>query len=312
MARNGNWRIWLGAAFAAAVVGVAGCTGGDKKGQVEATSKEKTALISSIPNGEANAATPSDPPTAGSDADARMNLPFEQACITEINADAGFSLPPVRTTAGMNTGNLNDAVQKLWAQIKFVGPDGKPQTFVLEMEVVSGDQALGNIELLMQPELAPNHVRNFVALAMLEYYDGLHFDRIVKQTYETEKGAGKLVLLEAGMPTQEFDPPSSHLGYWLKPEFSQQAKHEEGTVGACLLESETNEETAAVRFYINLTPAPAMDGNFTIFAKVLKGLDVAKKIAEQPVRAADAGPNQGRPVQPITIKKVTVRAVPVQ
>ncbi|HLW67232.1 MAG TPA: peptidylprolyl isomerase [Gemmataceae bacterium] len=311
MARSKNWRIWAvgGSMILAALLG---CTGGDKKGQVEAASKEKATPVTSIPNGDAAAPTPSDPPSPGIYADAKMNLPFEHACITEINADAGFSLPPVRTTAGLSTGNLNDAVHKLWDQIKFVGPDGKPQTYVLELEVTSGDQPLGNIEILMQPELAPNHVRNFVALTMLEYYDGLHIDRIVKQAYETEKGSGKLVLLEAGMPTQEFDPPSSHLGYWLKPEFSQQVKHEEGTVGACLLETDDNEETAAVRFYINLTPAPAMDGNFTIFGKVVKGLDVAKKIAEQTVRAADAGPDQGRPVQAITIKKVTVRAVPVQ
>jgi cyclophilin family peptidyl-prolyl cis-trans isomerase len=288
----------------------AGCTGGDKKGHAEDTSKEM-APVSSIPNGDATASI-GDPPSAGIYADAKMNLPFEQACITEINANAGFSLPPVRTTAGLSTGNLNDAVHKLWDQIKFVSPEGKPQTYTLELEVDAGEQSLGKIEILMQPELAPNHVRNFVALAMLEYFDGLHFDRIVKQAYQSEMGAGQLVLLEAGMPTQEFDPSSSHLGYWLKPEFSQQVKHEEGTVGACLLASENNEETAAVRFYVNLTPAPAMDGNFTVFGKVVKGLDVARKIAEQPVRAADAGPDQGRPVPAITIKKVTVRAVPVQ
>jgi peptidyl-prolyl cis-trans isomerase B (cyclophilin B) len=309
MVRSGNWRIWLGAAVAATTITVTGCT--DKKGQAEATSKENAAPVTSVPNGDATTAS-IEPPSPGIYGDAKMNLPFDQACITEINADAGFSLPPVRTTAGLNTGNLNDAVHKLWDQIKFVGPEGKPQTYVLELEVVSGEQPLGNIEILMQPELAPNHVRNFVALTMLEYYDGLHFDRIVQQAYQTEMGSGKLVLLEAGMPTQEFDLSSSHLGYWLKPEFSQQVKHEEGTVGACLLESEHNEETAAVRFYINLTQAPAMDGNFTVFGKVVKGLDVALKIAEQPVRAADAGPEQGRPIQPITIKKVTVRAVPVQ
>src|SRR5262249_22018069 len=98
----------------------------------------------------------------------------------------------------------------------------------------------------------------------------------------------------------------------LKPELSQQVKHVEGTVGACLMETDNNEETAAVRFYINLTPAPAMDGNFTVFGKVVHGLDVVRTISEAPARSADAGPDQGRPLHPITIKKVTVRTVPVQ
>ena len=98
----------------------------------------------------------------------------------------------------------------------------------------------------------------------------------------------------------------------MKPEFNDAVKHEEGSVGACLLEAEDNAETAAVRFYITLTSAPAMDGNFTTFAKVSKGLDILQKIAAQPVQSTEPGPDQGRPVTPITIKKVAVRAVPLQ
>jgi cyclophilin family peptidyl-prolyl cis-trans isomerase len=312
MAKSRTWQGWAFGGIVAVTMGLAGCTGGDKKGRAEATSKENNPPTNSIPNADPSVIAPLEPMAGALTFDAKMQAPFDEACITEIQPDAGFSLPPVRTLAGRNAGNLNDSVHRIWDQIKFVSPEGKPQTFIVELEVASGDNALGTIEILMQPELAPNHVRNFVALATLEYYDGLRFDRIVKQSYETEMGAEKLVLLEAGMPTEHYDPSSSHLGYWLKPEFSQQIKHEEGTVGACLLPTENNEATAAVRFYINLTPAPAMDGNFTIFGKVVKGLDVAKKIAELPVQTSAAGPEQGRPVQPITIKKMTVRAMPVQ
>jgi len=164
----------------------------------------------------------------------------------------------------------------------------------------------------MQPELAPNHVRNFVALATLQYYDGLRFDRIVAQEYKTEDGQStKVALLEAGAPLETAEPGRSHLGYWVKPEFNPGVKHDEGSVGACLLECEGNEETAAVRFYINLTPAPAMDGNFTIFAKVTKGLDVAKRVAQQP-HGEEPGPDLGRPTKPITIRKVNVRPASVQ
>jgi hypothetical protein len=54
-----------------------------------------------------------------------------------------------------------------------------------------------------------------------------------------------------------------------------------------------------------------MDGNFTIFAKVTKGLDVAKRIAQQP-HGVEPGPDLGRPKQPITIRKVTLHQASVQ
>jgi peptidyl-prolyl cis-trans isomerase B (cyclophilin B) len=294
----------------AAVTGLAGCH--ENKGQVEAPSTENKAPTANLSNSIVSAGAAGATPPKTVAVDPKMHVAFEQACVTEIIADDGFSLPPLQTANGHSTGQMNDAVHRIWDQIKFVDTDGKPQTYLAEIEVATGETAIGTIELLMRPELAPNHARNFVALATLGYYDGLRFDRIVKQAYMNDLGSGKLVLLEAGMPTAQFDPPSGHLGYSLKPEFSSQAKHEEGSVGACLLERDNNEETAAVRFYINLTAAPAMDGNFTIFAKVVKGLDVAKRISELPVRSSEPGPEQGRPTQPITIKKVTVRPVPVQ
>ena len=302
MALKGKWRRWVGAAVAAAALG--GC-GKDTKPEVAVEKKDPSPTASVAGDGAAT-------PAAAAAPDPKMHVPFDEACINEIPKNVPLDLPPDVTYAGKNCGHLNDAVARTWNSIKFVGPDGRAQTFVAELEVVSGDTPVGTIEMLMRPELAPNHVRNFVALASLQYYDGLRFDRVVKQQYEGENGqTGKLVVLEAGAPVDTAEPERSHLGYWLKPEFSEDVKHEEGTVGACLLACEDNAETAAVRFYINLTLAPAMDGNFTIFAKVTSGLEVARKLAEQPVKGADDGPDQGRPVTPLTIKKVTVRPVPV-
>ena len=306
MALGGNWRNWVGAGVA--VAALSGCGTGDKP--IVEIGKNDTSPTASVPGD--GAATPAANPVAAGPVDPKLQVPFDDACVNEIPKNVPLGLPPDVTYTSKNCGQLNDAVARTWDAIKLVGPDGKPQTFVAELEVVSGDTALGTIELLMRPELAPNHVRNFIALAGLQYYDGLRFDRVVKQQYEGENGQmGKLVVLEAGSPVETAEPERSHLGYWVKPEFSPDVKHEEGTVGACLLACEGNEETASVRFYINLTPAPAMDGNFTVFAKVTKGLDVARKLAEQPVKGADDGPDQGRPVAPLTIKKVTVRAVPV-
>src|SRR4030095_10195066 len=107
------------------------------------------------------------------------------------------TLPPDVTYTRKSCGQLNDAVARTWNSIKYISDDGKAQTFLAELEVVCGENSLGTIELLMRPEIAPNHVRNCVALASLQYYDGLRFDRVVKQQYEGENGQmGKLVVLE--------------------------------------------------------------------------------------------------------------------
>lgn len=306
MVAPGKWRICVGLGALAALVGMAGCNDAGRT-QIGEKPTNASPPVASIPNGAA-------PPSGiAANLDPKLHQPFEQACITEIDANVGVDLPPAQTLSGKNTGGLNDQIHKIWDTIKFVAADGKPITYVAELHLVAGDQDLGTIEILMRPDIAPNHVRNFVALATLEYYDGLRFDRIVRQSGAGENDTtNKLLLLEAGSPTEDADPASSHLGYWLKPEFNETAKHEEGSVGACLLESDDNIETAAVRFYLSLTPAPAMDGNFTIFGKVNKGLEVAKRLAELPVHSSQPGPDDGKPVKPIVIKKVHIRTVPVQ
>src|SRR5262245_24907977 len=301
MALRGRWRSWVKFSLAAALL--TGCSK-DSDNQVEVAPGDPKAPTVSVNGAAADANSETKDAKAN-----RLNQTFAEACTTEINADSGVALPPTYTITQKNCGQLNEAVQNKWNDIKFATADGKPQTYRLTLDVTQADKELGTIEILMQPDLAPNHVRNFVALAMLGYYDGLRFDRIVQQ--QGEEAKDKLVLLEAGSPDEDADPASSHLGYWLKPEFSEAVKHEEGSVGACLLHTEDNAETAACRFYITLTPAPAMDGNFTIFAKVTKGIEAARALTGVAVKEPDGGPDQGRPVTPIVIRKVAVRSVPV-
>src|SRR5262249_37981952 len=99
-------------------------------------------------------------------------------------------------------------------------------------------------------------------------------------------------------------PGYGSIGYWLKPEFNPELKHEEGTVGACRGEEE---DTAACRFYINLGKAPTLDGHYTVFGKVTRGLEVARIIFKQPVRA-DEEDEEGyhRPEKPVVIRKVVI------
>src|SRR5207244_7503839 len=134
----------------------------------------------------------------------------------------------------------------------------------------------GSLTLALLPNVAPNHVRNFVALARAGYYDGLLFEHVIQQ--EGDGPDARLELVEAGCPLGTGEAGIGHLGYWLPPEFSDKVKHEEGTVGACRAD---DPDTAGCRFYITLSKAPVMDGNFTVFGRVTSGLDVVRRIAQR-------------------------------
>jgi cyclophilin family peptidyl-prolyl cis-trans isomerase len=212
------------------------------------------------------------------------------AAVTETGSEEQQP-PPDRTLSGLATSKLRLEVQRRWNDIAFVSPAGKPLAYsaVLETE-------LGPIEIALRPEIAPNHVRNFVALARAGYYNGLLFENVVS---ESEANGTKVEWIEGGCPLGTGETGIGHLGYWLKPEFRDDVKHEAGTVGACRCDQP---DTAACRFYITLSPVPMMDGNFTIFGQVTHGLDVVRKISEQP-RTAGAT----RPDRPTVIRSATIQ-----
>jgi cyclophilin family peptidyl-prolyl cis-trans isomerase len=194
---------------------------------------------------------------------------------------------------------LYEAVARRWDTIHFTNSKGKPIKYVALL-----DTELGTIEIELLPELAPNHVRSFIALAESGYYDGLVFERTICDQSENDPTT-RVEFIEGGCPLGSGDPGFGSIGYWLKPEFSKDVHHEEGTVGACLGE---RPDSAACRFYITLSKAPVMNGERTIFGKVTKTLDVVRRITTQPVINSPEFPLGDRPEKPIVIRKVTIQS----
>src|SRR5262249_10455245 len=152
----------------------------------------------------------------------------------------------------------------LWEQVKFVSDKGKKLHYSATLHTEAGD-----LEMELYPEVAPNHVRNFVALARAGYYDGLRFDRAPREEVATAKGQVHNYI-EGGCPVGTGEVKYGSIGYWLVPEFSDKVRHEPGSVGASHGE---DPETAACKFYIALNKAEWIDGEFTIFGKITRGLD---------------------------------------
>ena len=189
---------------------------------------------------------------------------------------------------------------KLWDDIRFVAPDGKLPAYRAVL-----DTELGPIEITLKPKQAPNHVRNFIALAQAGYYDQLFFERVRHE--KNEMTGQELHLIEGGCPLGTGGTGTGSIGYWLKNEFTPPDKmsHDEGVVGACRGEEE---DSAATRFYITLSKAPFLDGNYTVFGKVTQGLDVARKIFVQPIVVDEQDRDaHRRPEKAVLIRKVTIQ-----
>jgi cyclophilin family peptidyl-prolyl cis-trans isomerase len=223
----------------------------------------------------------------------RLHQPFQQAIIQD--PPESQMRPPDTTKAGKAVGKLYETVLASWDRIKFQTPEGKPLSYSARIKT-----DLGTIAIELWPRIAPNHVRSLVALARAGYFDGLDFDRVYREEQPEAKGTF-LEYVEAGCPLGLGDPGYGSIGYWLKPELNSRA-HEEGTVGAWHAEEL---ESAACKFYITLSKAPWMDGNFTVFGKVVEGLDVVRKISTQPRRSED--PLEDHPLTPVVIREVTIK-----
>ncbi len=297
MNRWGKWGRILGTAALASGLAMAGCGKKDAPGTAE-TAKPGPAAQAN----QGNIGT-TVPVTSVSDGD-RLHQSFAEATRNADNPPPDEDRPPDVTMTDKPTFKILQEVQKRWDGIRFTTPAGKRINHTATIET-----DFGSIEIEFKPDVAPNHVRNFIALAQAGYYDKLLFDRIHHEISDAANDPSplKLDMIEGGCPVGSGHPASGSIGYWLKPEFSAKEVHEPGTIGAC---HGMEPDSAGTRFYIVLgNTASNINGNYTVFAKVKRGLDVVRKIAEQPVVEDENEPSSPsrRPARPIVIKKVTIK-----
>ena len=294
---RGRWLRRMAAGLLAGSVALGGC---GKKAEPAVAPKEDSAQTSSSPataDGKKNELSAPGPVVRDA-----LHQAFADAVRNSENPPEGAEKPPDETVSKKPVHRILESVRQNWDTIRFTSAAGKKIVFTAVV-----DTSAGSMQVALFPDLAPNHVRNFIALAKAGYYDQLFIERARHE--ENAMTNQEVHILEAGCPLGTGETASGSIGYWLKQELTPGDKmtHEEGTVGACRAE---DADTAATRFYINLTKAPFLDGNYTVFGKVVQGLDVLRKIAKEPVIIDDEGVS--RPEKSIQITKVTILAQEVE
>jgi peptidyl-prolyl cis-trans isomerase B (cyclophilin B) len=139
---------------------------------------------------------------------------------------------------------------------------------------------LGNIELKFFPEVAPNHVKNFVDLAKKGFYDGTTFHRVIPG-----------FMIQGGDPNSKNPDKSSHgmggPGYTVKAEFNDKP-HKRGTLSMARAQ---DPDSAGSQFFICVADAAFLNKQYTVFGEVVSGMQVADKIVNQPRDKRD-NPNE--------------------
>ncbi|MFQ5449866.1 MAG: peptidylprolyl isomerase [Nitrospinaceae bacterium] len=156
-------------------------------------------------------------------------------------------------------------------------------------EIAVIETALGTIEISFFEDKAPGHVKNFKDLAKKGFYNGTTFHRVIPG-----------FMIQGGDPNSRGDNRALHgtggPGYSIKAEFNE-IPHKRGIVS---MARSSNPDSAGSQFFIVVKDARFLDGKYTVFGKVIQGMDVADKIVSVPRDARD------NPIEKIVMKEVRI------
>ena len=149
-------------------------------------------------------------------------------------------------------------------------------------EVAKGPKAMiktkfGDMDIVFFPEKAPKHVENFIALAKSGFYNGTIFHRVMPG-----------FMIQGGDPnTKDLNKPETYgqggPSQRLKAEFND-IPHRRGILSM----ARTNDpNSAGSQFFIVVEDSNFLDGQYTVFGEVVKGMEVVDKIVSLPRNSRD-------------------------
>ena len=159
------------------------------------------------------------------------------------------------------------------------------QNKVAELHTSSGE-----IDIRFFPDVAPNHVKNFIDLAEKGFYNGTKFHRVIPG-----------FMIQGGDPNTISGSPATWgtggSGKNIAQEFNS-ISHKRGIVS---MARSNDPNSASSQFFIVVKDSTFLDNQYTVFGQVTKGMDIADKIVSAPTG------DQNRPNNPTTIDKIVIR-----
>ena len=155
-------------------------------------------------------------------------------------------------------------------------PKAEPATAVF-------NTSMGDFEVKLATDYAPETSKNFITLAEKGFYNGLIFHRVIDN-----------FMIQGGDPAGN---GTGGPGYTIKDEFSSKLLHDGPGV---ISMANRGPNTGGSQFFITLAPTPWLNGHHAIFGKVVEGMDVVRLIGVVPTDFRD------RPREAVTMEKVEV------
>ena len=166
----------------------------------------------------------------------------------------------------------------------------EPQPIEREIMVIETDY--GNINIDLFENVAPNHVKVIKELVNNKFYDGLYFHRVIPD-----------FVVQGGDPnSRNNDKSNDGMGQDSQPtinaEFSK-ISHKRSIVSMARKGNDINSATS--QFFICVADIPSLDNQYSVFGKVIEGMDVVDKIVNV---ERDRNDN---PIKPVYMKKVYLK-----
>lgn len=190
---------------------------------------------------------------------------------------------------------------------------------IVTMEI----QDFGTIKLELYPEMAPNTVKNFVALANNGFYNGLTFHRVIKdfmiQGGDPEgAGTGGATLSSINKEIQKDSDEDKE--YSIKGEFAKNGfkkntlSHEKGVISMARSDyssvssslAEEGYNSGSSQFFIMTEDNKTLDKQYAAFGKVIEGMEVVEKIAAVEIDTSEDATSSDKPVNPPVITSMQV------
>jgi peptidyl-prolyl cis-trans isomerase B (cyclophilin B) len=176
------------------------------------------------------------------------------------------------------------------SQSKSMQTDPNRPQYVISVK--SGSKTLGAITIELFKDLAPLHSANFDSLVAAKFYDGTAFHRVIPG-----------FMIQGGDPNSRPNSGKPKM-FWgmgepgqrtVPAEFSQTLRHEPGVISAART---ADPNSATSQFFICHGAPSHLDGQYSIFGRVISGMEIVDQIARVPVEP-DASGAMSSPVEKV-------------